>query len=853
VQNQTYNDTVQFITRFFGVHDHAVELRACPNIKGQPGAESLITRDPVALRDFCRRKDVDGIGVYFGAATRRQGATSGNASNVMTCPALWVDIDCVKQGLSGQQVIDVLEFLPHQPTIIINSGGGLHAYWILEEAVDVDEDRERLTQALRALAHILAGDMACAEVARIMRLPGTMNSKDATKAIYDGQSALCGIVSDNGSVHDFDSLCEWLNDQRAVLHGKAEPARSVRENDPFVAYARSAGYEPSIDIDAELAAMSDGNIHQTQLRVSMSMIARGYEDDEIVSTILAATERAAPRDQKWNWSSEEKAIRKMIASGKQKALEREDRAPTRSMPMSSGNAALKLVHNADADEDEQPQKRKKERKESASQTVVVGKATISVWHDRYGPVMHTDGLTYAYEAGIWVQWDDKHAQRLRAIIQEACASLGIEPKTSLLNAAKAYFMDRPELIRQEVEFDQHGLIIAEDGTVDPLTGAIGEHSPEHYARYKVGAKAAGDRSVASWVDFLRGTFADKSDEEAGAIISTLQEWFGAALVANKSRAMRLALLAHGPSRTGKTQIAEVVRGLLGYRHVSGAPMRDLEGRFGLEPFLGKRGWVTDDAVGEGEFMDADTYKKIVTGEKMSVQCKGGRNVETHFGFPVCITMNNMPRVKEQSDAVYNRSLVLPCTKVRSENAPEPAGYNSIAEKIVSEELTGLFWWAFEGWQRLAARGHYDPPKTMTDARKGFEADNNPVGTWMAECTEPDPACKIMRADLLASMNGWWTQEYGVDAKLWSGRGFFPRMTKAIPGYSKEHNETTDNEGQRYLIGVRLNKTGILAWKVFKGSRWSESTKTSSEDHLVNKDHQSAAPASGRPGNGRTVF
>lgn len=105
VRNQTYNETVSFITRYFGVHDGAVELRACPNVKGEPGAESLITRDATELREFCRRKDVDGIGVYFGAAVRRLGATSGSAANVISCPALWVDIDCVKQGLTGQDVI----------------------------------------------------------------------------------------------------------------------------------------------------------------------------------------------------------------------------------------------------------------------------------------------------------------------------------------------------------------------------------------------------------------------------------------------------------------------------------------------------------------------------------------------------------------------------------------------------------------------------------------------------------------------------------------------------------------------------------------------------------------------------
>jgi P4 family phage/plasmid primase-like protien len=404
-------------------------------------------------------------------------------------------------------------------------------------------------------------------------------------------------------------------------------------------------------------------------------------------------------------------------------------------------------------------------------------------------------------------------------------------------------MDRPEMVHDEIDFDQHGLIIAEDGTIDPANGDIGQHSPTHYARHKVSASVHGDRGATTWLGFLENTFQDQTDEERTAIVSTLQEWYGSILVREKPRATRMGLLVHGPSRTGKTQVAEVTRGLLGRRHVSGAQMRDLEGRFGVEPFLGRRGWIADDAIGEGEYLDADIYKKIVTGEKMSVQCKGGRNVETSFGFAVQLTANSLPRVKDQSEAVYNRSLILPCTHVRAESAPEPTGFNSIADKIIAEEMTGVLWWAFEGWQRLSKRGFFDPPKTMMEARKGFEADNNPVATWMAECLEKNPATKISRNDLLASMNGWWSQEYGVDAKPWSGRGFFPRLTKSIAGYSKERDETTDADGLRFLIGVELTQPGLLAWRIFKDSRWGQDSKTSTDEAFVNRSHYAVAEPS----------
>lgn len=831
MRDHDYQDSIAFVTGIFGDVDGLVELRAIPNVYGDSGTEFIFVNNDMTIQSFCGRKDVAGMAIYFGLCTRKPGTKSaGGKADVFRCPHLWVDIDCAKQGISGDEALRALSFLPYPPTTIINSGGGLHAYWRLEEALDVSEGQYAAVEAaLRHLVHILAGDPACADIARILRLPGTINSKDATRALNDGEPVLCEVLEHGGAVYDFQELCEWLNEQRPVLHAvRTEATRPVREDDPFVAYARAAGFNPAIVIDDELAAMEHGgqgdrSIHSTQLRVSMSMIARGYEDDEIVSTILGATERAAPRDKKWNWTAEEKAIRKMISTGRDKAKNREktliSSVPPRTQSNAAlGNTAVKVVHDL---AEEKAKRQPKVEVDEKSKTAQLGEAVIGVWKERYGPIIHTAGTTYSYRAGIWEEWNDRLEQRLRSMIQDAFASLKVDPKTSILNAVYRYVMERPSLQYDEVQFDRHGLIIAEDGVLDPLTLERAPHSPDHYALFKVAASFEGDRTTPGWANFLRGSFGDINDAEM--VISTLQEWFGSALVTNKARPLKKGLLAHGPSRTGKTQIAGVARGLLGGKHTSGAKMRDLEGRFGMEPFVGKRGWIADDAVGEAEFLDAETYKVVVTGEPVSVQRKGGKNLETRFGFPVLLTANNLPRVKDQSDAVFNRSLILRMTKVRDEAAPEPVGYESISAKIVAEELTGVLWWAIEGWQRLSARGYYQPPACMLEANQEFQDDNNPVGAWIKQCIELSDREMVSRIDLAASFNGWRTLEH-EDDRPWKNNTITRRISKILPGH-KTHKQ----HGERMLTGIRLNEDGLFAWQRIKDNAGFEKKVTFSND------------------------
>lgn len=839
MRDTDYTASSEFLARLFAETTQQVELRAFPNTNGEPGARVTMTdaTDASAIEAFCSRNDGPGMGVFFGVCTRVHGATSGNRESVAECPALWVDIDCLDQKLPGAEVLAVLEYLPCPPSIIVNSGGGIHAYWMLEEPAKLqgnERTRAMIESANRTLAQVLAGDMKAIDLPRVMRLPGTHNTKEKTLALYDGEPAQCGILGGNDALYALDDLIEWLTGQRVMLVGqKPAPATRAVEENAFTAYAREAGFNPAIDIEHELAVMEHGaiginSIHQTQLRVSMAMISRGYDDEDIVSMVIAATEKAAPRDAKWNWTKEEAAIRKMIATGRAKA----EAKPLPARPTANGNAALQLVHSAE------PAPKAKEKPEPRDDIAMLGEAALGVWADRYGPIMLTDGTSYCYDSGVWAQWDQRHDQKLRILMQEACVRLQLVAKSTLIGNATAYFMNRPSLFVDHVEFDRHGLIVAEDGTIDPRTGTVGPHSPELHARFKVGASVHGARECPTFLRFLEDSFSDKPEDEIPQIIATLQEWFGACLVANKSRALAKGMLVYGGSRTGKTQLSEVLRALLGKGQTSACRAADIGGDFGLQPFLNKRGWVADDAIGQDEFLDAENYKKIVTGEEIDVRRKNQVNVITRFGFPVMLTANHLPKVRDQSDAVYNRSLVLPMTKVRSENLPEPAGYDSISAKIVAEELSGVLWWAFEGWQRLKARGVFVVPPSMTKAIDELQDNNNTLRKWVRDCVIEDENNKVTTPDLFASFAGWYYQENGEGRFPWSQNGFVRKLKEAMPllGYQKSVKS-------RFLTGLRLNDDGKEYWSTNAARDTPNKPKGSSLDaHDINQTYDAVRAA-----------
>jgi hypothetical protein len=122
-----------------------------------------------------------GWGAYVAVGLRRPGLTRwqrGGLSDVVVLPALFADIDdesdVVQERLMTSSLI---------PSLLVHSGGGYHAYWMLNEPTT---DLALAVRILEGLATYYGGDSL--SPATSLRLPGTHNTKPGR----DG--ALCHLV-----------------------------------------------------------------------------------------------------------------------------------------------------------------------------------------------------------------------------------------------------------------------------------------------------------------------------------------------------------------------------------------------------------------------------------------------------------------------------------------------------------------------------------------------------------------------------------------------------------------------------------------------------------------------------------
>jgi hypothetical protein len=183
---------------------------------GIAGALSVVSTLDWTGRQFLREqtaelleyvKYLDGLGapgIYLRATTSRVGLAQyrrGDATDALELPGLWADLDFGTDGHGDRKELPrppdadaaaslvQIAGLP-APTLWIHSGGGLYAWWLLQQPFAIPDSHARsyLDTLSRKWQHVLAKAAASrgwfygtevSDLARVLRLPGTVNRKIA--------------------------------------------------------------------------------------------------------------------------------------------------------------------------------------------------------------------------------------------------------------------------------------------------------------------------------------------------------------------------------------------------------------------------------------------------------------------------------------------------------------------------------------------------------------------------------------------------------------------------------------------------------------------------------------------------
>ncbi len=202
--------------------DHKISTRFFPNLE-------LLSREQYQEEQH----------VYFGVCPRE--SMKPDSRHIRYLVALWAGMDLTSEGYSGRHrfffghshAAKAIRSFPLPPSIIVESGWGVHLYWLLKEVTQIT-DPASVENLLRKINSYFQCETEV-DIDSVLRLPGTVNCKIPSHCVECRvkyiNSDFCYDLKDfeNLDLHDGGILSK----SRAIAKSLREESlqRPIRAND----------------------------------------------------------------------------------------------------------------------------------------------------------------------------------------------------------------------------------------------------------------------------------------------------------------------------------------------------------------------------------------------------------------------------------------------------------------------------------------------------------------------------------------------------------------------------------------------------------------------------------------------
>lgn len=198
----------------------------------------------------------------------------------------WVFVDCdLKDGVysSKDEFIQALAETGITPSIIIDSGNGIHAYWKI-----IDLDAKSYLRLSRRLMRLLKTDEAVGQIFQLMRYPGTMNTKRLDIQVP------CTVVYENPAVQysceDLDKLLPAITaEDEAYCNQHYDRTYNPGKNDVIIDDKMPVKFGKLIKNNHEARNIWSGNSDdrsRDDFRLGHIMFANGFSKEEAASVLI---------------------------------------------------------------------------------------------------------------------------------------------------------------------------------------------------------------------------------------------------------------------------------------------------------------------------------------------------------------------------------------------------------------------------------------------------------------------------------------------------------------------------------------------------------------------------------------
>lgn len=695
--------------------------------------------------------------VYFGVHPTSSKGGQYERSKIPTIAAincLFAEYDAKDFPGGKSEALNHVNVLPVLPSVLINSGGGYHAYWLLQETyhLTTEADRKRAQAIQAAWVKYTGGDPGAKDLARVLRVPGSLNHK------YDPPRPVEFVWASYGLLHD-------LNELEAMSKPQEAPRTAQAGNNGR--YSTDAG---AYWLKQAVLKAHPGSRNETGLWLATQLRDSRLAQGEAESIMLDYAHQAPASD---NPYTEGEALASLRS-----AYSRPPREPATLPGTNGANPHLHKQINLSAapEMDSQPAEIP-----ATINEILLRESIDHEGHARCVAALHAGKFCYS-EAWGWMIYNGRYWQRENAELQAERAIVETLKARRLLAVENNHEGQFEKLIKataasaQNVNGTKHllaslataavdqfdsdpDLLNCQNGVLNLKTGELTPHNRAQKFTYCVPVDYDPEADYSKWVDFLLE--ATGYDEELTAF---LRPAVGYSLTGHTWE--ECLFYVFGPARSGKGTFTETLIKMLGNKPLATEAdfMTFTADRYGdtqnfdLAPLKPCR-FVAASESNKHQPLNAAKVKALTGGNYVYCAFKHREHFSYRPQFKIWLSSNHPINVDTEDEAAWGRVKVIefPVSRLGHEDKTLKR------DMVKPENLRGVLRWAVDGAREWYQAGNgLEFPESIAKATQRQRSEQDFIQSWIDERIDAGgwTQSKIAYADYKD-----WCDSNGVPAKF----------------------------------------------------------------------------------------
>lgn len=671
------------------------------------------------------------------------------------------------------------------PSVIIDSGGGYHCYWLFRDTWPMlgQADREAARQLQAAWVAYVGGDPGAKDLARVLRVPGTVNRKyDPPRPVTFVRAELFRLYN----VPDLQTI--------------AKPAERFTETK-----SGGNGRGPTDDagghwLGKALAKAAPGNRNATGFWLACQLRDAGLSEPTAEAVMLDYAGRVPQGSDPYTEREALASLHKAFEAGPRDQAQSVGAKPQGTLTAWPGDDQGPLTP-ANGSEPEP--------------IVTRYEHLTDLGNARRLVALHGDDLRYCHPWGKWLVWDGRRwvidntaeavrraKQTVRHMYAEAATAADDETRKALgKHALKceaagriAAMLDLANseagipVLPEQLDADPWLLNVA-NGTLDLRTGQLRAHRRDDQITKLAPVPYDPDALCPTWERFLLEVM--NHDQE---LVSFLQRAIGYTLTGDTAE--QVIFILHGKGANGKSTLLETLRAMLGEDYTVQIRAESLMVKQGdsipndIARLKGAR-LVNARETEEGKRLAESLVKEMSGGDTMTARFMRAEFFDFKPEFKLFLAANHKPVIRGTDIAIWRRIRLIPFLVTFSEDKQDRQLF-----KKLRAELPGILAWAVRGCQGWQVRGGLGTPAAVKAATAEYKSESDTLAAFLDECTVTDPNAETQAKPMYEAYKAWCEE----------GGEYYEKQTMFGRRIKERFDWRIDKSSRlTFYLGLRLEK------------------------------------------------